>query len=259
MYQRVPKSTEAGTKLAANWNSVFNAWRRRSIETLEQALQKQLPKAMRPPWSTPSQRRCLVAERVTAFLEHTERRGAYHRRRASDLRYERAEHRHRHAGAGRRSALGCWRFIGRQVLQPLKDAAVHFDRIASGDLDRVTVNSTMIGVLFTAPGMRCRKALTRTVAEVRRSVSLETTTGAAAEIAWATPTCRRTGEQAASLEQTAASMEELATAVKRTPNTRTRPTPWLRRRVALRGEAVGQVATMDRIRKARAASRKSSL
>ena len=107
-------------------------------------------------------------------------------------------------------AVGCWRFISRQVLQPLKDAALHFDRIASGDLtQRVAVNShNEIGVLFTAL-KRMQESLTRTVSEVRRSVN-EINTGAAEISSGNTNLSSRTEEQAASLEETAASMEELA-------------------------------------------------
>ncbi|MGV8294692.1 HAMP domain-containing protein, partial [Pseudomonas aeruginosa] len=74
------------------------------------------------------------AERVNSFLEHTERRSATINA-ESDLRYERAElSTIIMLVLAAALALGCWRFISRQVLQPLKDAATHFDRIASGDL-----------------------------------------------------------------------------------------------------------------------------
>ena len=250
VYQRVPKSTEAGTKLAGELNSVFNAYVG-SIETLEQALQKQSAEGYATAVVDTRSAGARFAERVTAFLEHTERRGATINA-ASDLRYERAE-----LSAivmlalAAVLALGCWRFIGRQVLQPLKDAAVHFDRIASGDLtQRVTVNSdNEIGVLFTAL-RRMQESLTRTVAEVRRSVT-EINTGAAEIASGNTNLSARTEEQAASLEQTAASMEELATAVKQnTEHAHQANTLAAESRgVALRGgEAVGQVvATMDRI------------
>ncbi|CAB3911492.1 Methyl-accepting chemotaxis protein I [Achromobacter pulmonis] len=250
VYQRVSKATAAGTKLASELDSVFNAYVG-SIQTLEQALQKQSAEGYASAVADTRSADARFAERVTAFLEHTERRSASINT-ASDLRYERAQ-----LSAivmlalAAVLALGCWRFIGRQVLQPLKDAAVHFDRIASGDLtQRVAVNSdNEIGILFTAL-KRMQESLTRTVSEVRRSVT-EINTGAAEIASGNTNLSARTEEQAASLEQTAASMEELATTVKQNTehahqaNTLAAES----RSIALRGgEAVGQVVTtMDRI------------
>ncbi|MCJ9714612.1 HAMP domain-containing protein, partial [Bordetella hinzii] len=55
-------------------------------------------------------------------------------------------------------------FLRRRVLQPLREAGVHFDRIAGGDLTaRVEVrNSNEIGQLFAAL-KRMQESLTRTV------------------------------------------------------------------------------------------------
>ena len=250
IYQRVPKSTEAGLKLASELDTVFTAYVR-SIEALEQALQKQSADGYAAAVVDTRGADARFAERVTAFLAHTERRSAEINT-ASDLRYERAElSTIIMLALAAALALGCWRFIGRQVLQPLRDAAVHFDRIASGDLtQRVTVNSkNEIGVLFTAL-KRMQESLTRTVSEVRRSVT-EINTGAAEIASGNTNLSARTEEQAASLEETAASMEELATAVKQNTehahqaNTLAAES----RAIALRGgEAVGQVVqTMARI------------
>ncbi|EGP45643.1 methyl-accepting chemotaxis protein [Achromobacter insuavis] len=250
VYQRVPKNTEAGLKLSGELDSVFTAYVR-SIEALEAALQKQSAEGYAAAVVDTRSADARFAERVTSFLEHTERRSAAINA-ASDQRYERAElSTIIMLALAAALALGCWRFISRQVLQPLKDAATHFDRIASGDLtQRVAVNSTNeIGVLFTAL-KRMQESLTRTVGEVRRSV-IEINTGAAEISSGNTNLSARTEEQAASLEETAASMEELATAVKQNTEHAHQANSLAAesRGVALRGgQAVGQVVeTMARI------------
>jgi methyl-accepting chemotaxis protein-1 (serine sensor receptor) len=105
-------------------------------------------------------------------------------------------------------------FLRRRVLQPLKEAGHHFDRIASGDLTaRVEVSNTNeIGQLFAAL-KRMQESLTRTVASVRRGVD-EINVGSHEIAAGNTDLSSRTEQQAASLEETAASMEELASTVK---------------------------------------------
>ncbi|WP_201525077.1 Tar ligand binding domain-containing protein, partial [Bordetella pseudohinzii] len=105
-------------------------------------------------------------------------------------------------------------FLRRRVLQPLREAGGHFDRIAGGDLTaRVEVrNSNEIGQLFAAL-KRMQESLTRTVSSVRRGVD-EINVGAGEIAAGNTDLSSRTEEQAASLEETAASMEELASTVK---------------------------------------------
>ena len=250
VYQRVPKNTEAGLKLSGELDNVFTAYVR-SIEALEAALQKQSAEGYAAAVVDTRSADARFAERVTGFLEHTERRSAAINA-ASDQRYERAElSTIIMLALAAALALGCWRFISRQVLQPLKDAATHFDRIASGDLtQRVAVNSTNeIGVLFTAL-KRMQESLTRTVGEVRRSVT-EINTGAAEISSGNTNLSARTEEQAASLEETAASMEELATAVKQNTEHAHQANSLAAesRGVALRGgQAVGQVVeTMARI------------
>ena len=250
VYQRVPKNTEAGLKLSGELDSVFTAYVR-SIEALEAALQKQSAEGYAAAVVDTRSADARFAERVTGFLEHTERRSAAINA-ASDQRYERAElSTIIMLALAAALTLGCWRFISRQVLQPLKDAATHFDRIASGDLtQRVAVNSTNeIGVLFTAL-KRMQESLTRTVGEVRRSVT-EINTGAAEISSGNTNLSARTEEQAASLEETAASMEELATAVKQNTEHAHQANGLAAesRGVALRGgQAVGQVVeTMARI------------
>jgi len=250
VYQRVRKNTEAGLKLAGQLESVFTAYVR-SIEALEASLQKQSAEGYAAAVVDTRSADARFAERVNSFLEHTERRSATINA-ESDLRYKRAElSTIIMLVLAAALALGCWRFISRQVLQPLKDAATHFDRIASGDLtQRVAVNSSNeIGVLFTAL-KRMQESLTRTVGEVRRSVT-EINTGAAEISSGNTNLSARTEEQAASLEETAASMEELATAVKQNTEHAHQANRLAAesRGVALRGgQAVGQVVeTMARI------------
>ncbi|WP_251865720.1 methyl-accepting chemotaxis protein, partial [Achromobacter sp. Marseille-Q4962] len=111
-------------------------------------------------------------------------------------------------------AAGCWLFISRMVLRPLRVAGDHFDKISAGDFTaRIEVGSTNeIGHLFSAL-KRMQESLTRTVAAVRRGVD-EITVGSREIAAGNTDLSSRTEEQAASLEQTAASMEELASTVK---------------------------------------------
>ncbi|MFD4839076.1 methyl-accepting chemotaxis protein [Achromobacter sp. NPDC058515] len=105
-------------------------------------------------------------------------------------------------------------FLRRRVLQPLKEAGQHFDRIAGGDLTaRVEAgNTNEIGQLFAAL-KRMQESLTRTVASVRRGVD-EINIGSQEIAAGNTDLSSRTEQQAASLEETAASMEQLASTVK---------------------------------------------
>ncbi|PND34957.1 methyl-accepting chemotaxis protein [Achromobacter pulmonis] len=111
-------------------------------------------------------------------------------------------------------SLGCWVFINRTVLRPLREAGNHFEKIAGGDFTgRVEVRSSNeIGQLFAAI-KRMQESLTRTVASVRRGVD-EINVGSREISAGNTDLSSRTEEQAASLEETAASMEELASTVK---------------------------------------------
>ena len=249
-FQRVPKVTEAARKLTADLDGIFNAYVR-SIDALGEALQKQSAENYVTAVAEARTADTRFEERVVAFLAHTERRAAQIND-ASDQRYNQAEL----ATIimlvlAVVLAAGCWRFISRQVLLPLKDAALHFDRIASGDLtQRVAVGAhNEIGVLFAAL-KRMQDSLTRTVAEVRRSVN-EINTGAAEISSGNTNLSSRTEEQAASLEETAASMEELATAVKQNTEHAHQANALAAesRGVALRGgQAVDQVVqTMTRI------------
>ncbi|QVQ28735.1 methyl-accepting chemotaxis protein [Achromobacter deleyi] len=111
-------------------------------------------------------------------------------------------------------AVGCWLFINRTVLRPLREAGDHFDKIAGGDFTgRIEVRSTNeIGHLFGAI-KRMQESLTRTVSTVRRGVD-EINVGSREISAGNTDLSSRTEQQAASLEETAASMEQLASTVK---------------------------------------------
>ena len=111
-------------------------------------------------------------------------------------------------------ALGCWFFMSRTVLTPLRSASNHFDRIASGDMTgKIDVKSNNeIGALFAAL-RRMQESLTATVARVRSGVE-EINVGAREIADGNNDLSSRTEQQAASLEETAASMEQLASTVK---------------------------------------------
>ena len=110
--------------------------------------------------------------------------------------------------------VGCWLFITRMLLRPLREAGEHFDKLALGDFtQRVEVRSSNeVGQLY-ASLKRMQESLTRTVAAVRRGVE-EINVGSREIAAGNTDLSSRTEQQAASLEETAASMEELASTVK---------------------------------------------
>ncbi|WP_156124319.1 Tar ligand binding domain-containing protein, partial [Achromobacter sp. RTa] len=101
-------------------------------------------------------------------------------------------------------ALGCWLFISRTVLRPLREAGNHFEKISAGDFTgRIEVRSTNeIGHLFAAI-KRMQESLTRTVASVRRGVE-EINVGSREISAGNADLSSRTEQQAASLEETAA-------------------------------------------------------
>ncbi|WP_328703647.1 methyl-accepting chemotaxis protein [Schauerella aestuarii] len=111
-------------------------------------------------------------------------------------------------------AIGCWVLIRRMVLQPLRLAGTHFDRIAQGDFTgRVNVQSkNEIGALFEAI-KRMQESLTTTIHRVRSGVQ-EINLGTREIASGNTDLSSRTEQQAASLEETAATMEELASTVK---------------------------------------------
>ncbi|MBP6019214.1 MAG: Tar ligand binding domain-containing protein [Burkholderiaceae bacterium] len=105
-------------------------------------------------------------------------------------------------------------FLRMLMLRPLREAGIHFDRIASGDLtQRIQMQSrNEIGLLFAAL-RRMQESLARTVTEVRSGVH-EINVGAHQIFVGNTDLSSRTEQQAASLQETAASMEELASTVR---------------------------------------------
>lgn len=105
-------------------------------------------------------------------------------------------------------------FLRMLMLRPLREAGIHFDRIASGDLtQRIHMQSrNEIGLLFAAL-RRMQEGLARTVTEVRAGVH-EINVGSHQIFVGNTDLSSRTEQQAASLQETAASMEELASTVR---------------------------------------------
>ena len=111
-------------------------------------------------------------------------------------------------------AIAAYLFLQRVVLQPLRQAGRHFDRIAAGDLtEPIHVPSrNEIGVLYLAM-QRMQDSLVRMVSSVRNGVG-EIRLGAQEIFAGNTDLSSRTEQQAASLQQTAASMEQLSSTVR---------------------------------------------
>ena len=107
-------------------------------------------------------------------------------------------------------AFFTYAFLNRMVLRPLRVAGRHFDRIASGDLtERIQVQSNNeIGVLYGAM-RRMQDSLIRIVGTVRQGVE-EINVGAQEIYVGNTNLSDRTEHQAAVLQETAASMEQLA-------------------------------------------------
>ncbi|QHE92744.1 HAMP domain-containing protein [Pandoraea fibrosis] len=104
--------------------------------------------------------------------------------------------------------------LARAVLRPIREVISHFERMAAGDLSQRVEQRTRneMGQLFGALG-RMRDGLASTVGTVREST--EAIHASAREIADGNADLsQRTESQASSLEQTAASMEELTAVVK---------------------------------------------
>ncbi|MEM5341201.1 methyl-accepting chemotaxis protein [Paraburkholderia azotifigens] len=107
-----------------------------------------------------------------------------------------------------------WFSLRRAIMAPLSDALTHFDAIAAGDLDRTIPQHRADEMGRLLDGLRqMQTRLARTVTAVRDSCeSIGTAVG---EIAAGTlDLSSRTEEQAASLEQTAASMSGLTDTVR---------------------------------------------
>jgi len=107
-----------------------------------------------------------------------------------------------------------WILFDRVLLQPLRAAGHHFDRIAGGDLTAPIngISNNEIGVLLAAL-QRMQHSLMQTVAVIRQGTddvhaSAQHIAGGNIELS------SRTEQQAAALEQTAATLEQLSAAVK---------------------------------------------
>ncbi len=109
-----------------------------------------------------------------------------------------------------------YQFLGYTVLRPLRRAGDYFDRIAAGDLtQRVALaRDNEIGQLYAAM-RRMHEGLTRIVSEVRDSAG-EISAHADALHRGHDDLNARTLQQAASLQQTAASTEQLDSTVRQT-------------------------------------------
>ncbi|MBV8622539.1 MAG: HAMP domain-containing protein [Herbaspirillum sp.] len=108
----------------------------------------------------------------------------------------------------------CWLLFARLLLQPLKRAAEHFDRIADGDLSRPVqgISSNEIGTLLAALE-RMQQAVATTVLHIR-DATLDVHHGAADIAQGNGELAQRTAAQAAALEETASTLEELSAAVR---------------------------------------------
>ncbi|MGE8547005.1 MAG: methyl-accepting chemotaxis protein [Alcaligenes sp.] len=104
--------------------------------------------------------------------------------------------------------------LGKLALKPLREAGVHFDHIANGDLTKKISyqSSNEVGVLYDAM-RRMQQSLQGIVATVRQGVD-EIASGSSQIFAGNTDLSSRTEQQAASLQETAASLEELASTVR---------------------------------------------
>ncbi|ALL71739.1 methyl-accepting chemotaxis sensory transducer with TarH sensor (plasmid) [Paraburkholderia caribensis MBA4] len=112
------------------------------------------------------------------------------------------------------AAAFSWRSLRRAIMAPLGDALTHFDAIAAGDLSRAIPRHRADEMGQLLDGLRQMQVrLSQTVTAVRDSCeSIGTAVG---EIAAGTlDLSSRTEEQAASLEQTAASMSGLTDTVR---------------------------------------------
>lgn len=100
--------------------------------------------------------------------------------------------------------------FGRAMLRPLDGAGRHFDRMADGDLTAVPAGAARneVGALYDAM-RRMQAGLTRAVASVRRGVE-EIHVGAREIAAGSADMSDRTSRQAAALQETSATMAQLA-------------------------------------------------
>ncbi|WP_094842353.1 methyl-accepting chemotaxis protein [Bordetella genomosp. 11] len=113
-------------------------------------------------------------------------------------------------------AIGIRLVLRRSLLEPLRDAGGHFDRIADGDLTRPidSRGENEIGVLFSAMS-RMQAGLSNAVGTVRAAVD-DIHADMRALAAGGVQLSERTAEQAGMLQETAAGMSTLAQTVNAT-------------------------------------------
>lgn len=113
-------------------------------------------------------------------------------------------------------AIGIRFMFQRSMLRPLSEAGRHFDRMADGDLTQAVADrgDNEIGVLFSAM-RRMQSGLSAAVASVRAGVE-EIHDGVQGIAAGGAEMSGRTASQAGSLQETAASMGQLADTVRAT-------------------------------------------
>jgi methyl-accepting chemotaxis protein len=107
----------------------------------------------------------------------------------------------------------CWLLFDRLLLQPLKRAAAHFDRIAAGDLSQPVqgISGNEIGVLLAAL-QRMQLGVARTVSDIREATR-DLHQGSADIAQGNGELAQRTQAQATTLEATAATLQRLSGAV----------------------------------------------
>ena len=109
---------------------------------------------------------------------------------------------------------GYWALFDRVLLRPLKAASRHFDRIANGDLSSQVqgISDNEIGVLLAALD-RMQSGLAGTVAHIRDATT-DVNRGACEIAHGNSDLAQRTERQAAALQETAATLEQLSAAIR---------------------------------------------
>ncbi len=116
-------------------------------------------------------------------------------------------------GLGLLLAIGCWLFIARQILLPLREASRHFEHIAAGDLTAriATDSSNEIGVLFRSL-QHMQHSQRDTIGQITSSANQ--LASAAEELSAVTEESNRgLHQQHQELEQAATAVNQMTTAV----------------------------------------------
>ncbi|WP_282341287.1 methyl-accepting chemotaxis protein [Pseudomonas sp. PS02288] len=116
-------------------------------------------------------------------------------------------------GLGLLLAIGCWLFIARQILQPLREASRHFEHIADGDLTThiATGSNNEIGVLFRSL-QHMQHSQRETIGQITSSANQ--LASAAEELSAVTEESNRgLHQQHQELEQAATAVNQMTTAV----------------------------------------------